>query len=446
MYDIKQSTALAIMIFAPDSTGAPVTGKVDANWTKRISKAGGAFAAMTVTITEAENGWYSLTLSTAHTDTLGILSMSFNATGVMQINLQYRVHVRINDDLAFPATSGRSLLVAATGGTAIDWANVQNPTTALNLSGTNIDVDQVVASVTGAVGSVTGAVGSVTGAVGSVASGGIAAASFAAGAITAAAIADNAIDAATLASDVVTELRSVASGTSDSGSTTTMVDAARTEADTDYWKGMFILFTSGNVIGQCRLITAFNPATDTITFAPATTQAVATHTYEILPAARVDLGLWLSTAVNALVSGRVDASVGAMAADTVTAAAIATNAIDADALAANAVTEIQSAILSDATPFAGASIDAAVSSRATPAQVNAEVVDALSVDTYAELAGVPGATSTIVAKLNWLFALARNKILQTATTQSLRNDADGADIATATVSDDGTTFTKSEWT
>jgi len=42
----------------------------------------------------------------------------------------------------------------------------------------------------------------------------------------------------------------------------------------------------------------------------------------------------------ALVSGRIDASVGAMASGVVTATAIATNAIDADALAADAVDEI----------------------------------------------------------------------------------------------------------
>jgi len=46
---------------------------------------------------------------------------------------------------------------------AVNWAQVCSPTTAVNLSATNIDVDQVVASVSGAVGSVTGAVGSVTG-------------------------------------------------------------------------------------------------------------------------------------------------------------------------------------------------------------------------------------------------------------------------------------------
>ncbi|KKM69100.1 hypothetical protein LCGC14_1454230 [marine sediment metagenome] len=74
-------------------------------------------------------------------------------------------------------------------------------------------------------------------------------------------------------------------GTADSGTTTTMVDAARTEADTDYWKDSLIRFTSGTISGQTRLVTGFTPASDTITFFPAVTQAVATNTYEILPAA-----------------------------------------------------------------------------------------------------------------------------------------------------------------
>jgi hypothetical protein len=96
-----------------------------------------------------------------------------------------------------PTTLGRRLDVSAGGEAGLDWANIGSPTTAVNLSATNIDTDQVVASVSGAVGSVTGAVGSVTGAVGSVAAGGITAASFAA----------NAITAAKLDPDVTTELQ-----------------------------------------------------------------------------------------------------------------------------------------------------------------------------------------------------------------------------------------------
>src|SRR5688572_3837729 len=57
-----------------------------------------------------------------------------------------------------PTTAARTLDVSAGGEAGIDWANIGSPTTAQNLSATNIDVDQVVASVSGAVGSVTATV------------------------------------------------------------------------------------------------------------------------------------------------------------------------------------------------------------------------------------------------------------------------------------------------
>lgn len=63
----------------------------------------------------------------------------------------------------------------------------------------------------------------------------------------------------------------------------------------------------------------------------------------------------------------------------------------------------------------------------------------------AEPAGVPALTANLKTALSWLLALARNKITQTSTTSTLRNDADSASIATSTVSDDGTTFTRGEW-
>jgi hypothetical protein len=88
-----------------------------------------------------------------------------------------------------------------------------------------------------------------------------------------------------------------------------------------------------------------------------------------------------------------------------------------------------------------------VSTLATQAKadVNAEVLDVLATDTFAEVSGVIAATSSLKDKINWLFALARNKLTQTATTTTLRNDADSGDLATSTTSDNGTTMTRSEW-
>ncbi len=124
-----------------------------------------------------------------------------------------------------------------------------------------------------------------------------------------------------------------------------------------------------------------------------------------------DVKEWLGAAVNALVSGRVDASTGNMAANVLNAAAIATDAITAAKIAANAigaselatdaigadeisaaaVAKIAAAILSDATPFAGANVDAAISTRATPADVDSSLTS-YDAATAAELT----ATETLI--------------------------------------------------
>lgn len=81
----------------------------------------------------------------------------------------------------------------------------------------------------------------------------------------------------------------------------------------------------------------------------------------------------------------------------------------------------------------------------TAAQVNAEVVDALNVDTYAEPGqGTPGSTIALAAKINYLYKAWRNKSTQTSTTYSLFNDDAATVDHKATVSDDGTTATKGE--
>jgi hypothetical protein len=79
------------------------------------------------------------------------------------------------------------------------------------------------------------------------------------------------------------------------------------------------------------------------------------------------------------------------------------------------------------------------------AQVNAEVVDALNTDTYAEPGqGAPAATASLAAKINYLYKAWRNKKTQTATTLNVFAD-DGTTVdQKSTVSDDGTTATVGE--
>lgn len=79
------------------------------------------------------------------------------------------------------------------------------------------------------------------------------------------------------------------------------------------------------------------------------------------------------------------------------------------------------------------------------AEVNAEVVDALATDTYAEPGqGAPASTTSLAAKIGYLYKAFRNKHTQTSDTYSLYNDAGDTVDQKATVSDTGTTFERSE--
>jgi len=79
------------------------------------------------------------------------------------------------------------------------------------------------------------------------------------------------------------------------------------------------------------------------------------------------------------------------------------------------------------------------------ADVNAQVLDCLATDTYAEPGqGTPAATTTLAVKINYLYKLMRNKFTQTSTTQNFYADDASTVDHKATVSDDGSTFTRGE--
>jgi len=81
------------------------------------------------------------------------------------------------------------------------------------------------------------------------------------------------------------------------------------------------------------------------------------------------------------------------------------------------------------------------------AEVNAEVVDALNTDTYAEPGqGSPGATISIAAKIGYLYKAWRNRTTQTATEYALYADNGTTKDHEAAVSDDGTTFERGKVT
>ena len=132
MYPIKQSTAETMQFFAHDENGDAVLGLTDGSFTKRISKGSGTWAAMTATITEQENGWYSFPLSTAHSNTSGILTIVFISGGSKQINMQFRVQAKLADDLNdFNASSDTvaSVTLVATTTTNTDMRGTDSANT-----------------------------------------------------------------------------------------------------------------------------------------------------------------------------------------------------------------------------------------------------------------------------------------------------------------------------
>jgi len=124
--------------------------------------------------------------------------------------------------------------------------------------------------------------------------------------------------------------------------------------------------------------------------------------------------------------------------------------LDLDAMNTN-INDIETstdAILVDTTEIgaAGAGLtDLGGMSTAMKAEVNAEAKDVLDTDTHIEPSqGTPGATISTGAKIDWLYKNWRNRKTQTATQWNLMNDDATTIDHKSTLSDDGTTFDKTE--
>jgi hypothetical protein len=112
----------------------------------RNGGAAAAFTTPTVAEVSASNmpGVYTLLLD----EDMTIGSGNDEEDMIFHITQASMAPVSIKIELYRPKiTVGNTLDVTATGAAGIDWNNIENPTTAVNLSGTNIDTDQVVASV-----------------------------------------------------------------------------------------------------------------------------------------------------------------------------------------------------------------------------------------------------------------------------------------------------------
>lgn len=153
---LKQSTARNLHVFMTDSADH-VSGKTGLTLTITASKDGAAFASISPTVTELASGWYSLALTTTHTNTLGDFSLHITSSGADPTDLARQVVSLLPGD-AVTVSGDFSATMKTSIGTAVAASAVASVTG--NVGGS---VAGSVASVTGAVGSVTGAVGSVTG-------------------------------------------------------------------------------------------------------------------------------------------------------------------------------------------------------------------------------------------------------------------------------------------
>lgn len=92
--------------------------------------------------------------------------------------------------------------------------------------------------------------------------------------------------------------------------------------------------------------------------------------------------------------------------------------------------------------FPSPDVNVASHSTAAKAEINAEVLDVLNTDTFAELSALPGASPTIVQMIQWSYQMARFKLTATSSEQKLYKADSSTVLGTSTLSDDGTTFTR----
>lgn len=151
---LKQSTAVDILLgpFLDDTDGKTAeTGLTLSQADIKLSKNGQALAQKNdVTAAAADaNGYYNCELDATDTNTVGQLTVICHEAGALPVRLDYHVVEEAVYDAMYGAsaagplqstTAARKLDVTAGGCAGIDWGNVENPTTAVDLSGTDIQL------------------------------------------------------------------------------------------------------------------------------------------------------------------------------------------------------------------------------------------------------------------------------------------------------------------
>ncbi len=217
----------------------------------------------------------------------------------------------------------------------------------------------------------------------------------------------------------------------------------RTSKTGDYRGTNTASLANGYEAGKWYSVIVSGTVTGSVSLVAITAKKVAMH-FRVAPA-EVSAGVPL-TQVNAVTAGAiVAASFAANALDAVwsTATRVLTAATNLTTALATP-TNITAGTITTVTNLTNAPTAGDLTT-AMKASVNAEVLDVLVTDTYAEPGqGAPAATTSLAAKINALYKFARNKVTQDATTLKIYADNGSTVDHKATVSDDSTTYTRGE--
>lgn len=445
---LRQSTQIIVRVgpavdvndgFTP-VTSLTLSGADEAELLKSNSSTTVDISAATFAAITDCDGWYALTLTTSHTDTVGALDIMVNDDSLI---LPIFTRFQVVEEAIFDAFFASSAALA-------------------------------VGSVTGNVG------GNVTGSVGSIASGGISSSSFASGAIDAAAIAANAIGSSEIADGAITAAK-IADGAIDAatfasgaitadaiaadaiGASELAADAAAEIADA-VWDEDATGHQTGGTFGQA----IGDPGADTntifkATVTDATNATVGLDVAAVLADTGTDGVVVASINNNAITAASIASNaIGSaeIADGAITAAKIATDAIDADALADGAITAATFAAGAiDASAIADDAIDAgAIAANAiTAAKIASDAITAAKIATGAidaDALAADAANEIADALLDRSAGIETNRTLRQGlrlmlsalvgkasgletTTAVFRDTNDTTDRITATVDEDG---------
>ena len=431
----KNTASQKLTVFVFDSTTSlPKTGDAANLTAYRDLDDGGVTVLTDTSATEKDatnaKGYYIFDLTQAETNGDKILFSCKSATANMVcIAVPAVVYTLPATGILAPTTAGRTLDVSAGGEAGVDWANVGSQSTAVNLSSTTTNLVNTVTTYTGN----TVQTGDTYARLGAPAGASVSADVAAVKVDTAAILVDT---GTTLDARIPAALVGGRMDVSVGAMAADVLTAAATAADftTEIQSGLATAANLATVAGY--IDTEIGTILTNLAVVDGIVDDILLDTAEIGTAGAGLTNINLPNQTMDIVgniTGNLSGSVGSV-----------TGAVGSVTGAVGSVTGAVGSV----TGLTAANLDAAISTRATPAQVNTEVLDVLNVDTFAQPGQeTPAATTTLVKMLSYLYKGFRNRKDTTAAGAfKLYNDDATTVDQKSTLTDDAVTFTTTELT